>query len=80
MSYRLEIWTIAQKWMTMNENVKKEVKKWKGREKDENKKDENKKLKWLPNELETWNLDHCSDVNDNEWKCEKRRKNNKKIK
>ena len=42
MSCRLEIWTIAQKWMTMNENVKKERK---GREKDEkNEKDENKKL------------------------------------
>ena len=27
MSYRLEIWNIAQKWMTMNENVKKEEKK-----------------------------------------------------
>ena len=27
MSQRLEIWTIAQKWMTMNENVKKEEKK-----------------------------------------------------
>ena len=34
MSYRLEIWTIAQKWMTMNENVKKEEKK---NEKDERK-------------------------------------------
>ena len=47
MSQRLEIWTIAQKWMTMDENVKKEVKnKKKGREKDEeNKKDENKKNK-----------------------------------
>ena len=45
MSQRLEIWTIAQKWMTMNENVKKEEKKRKGREKDEeNEKDENKKL------------------------------------
>ena len=40
MSQRLEIWTIVQKWMTMNENVKKEEKKRKGREKDE----ENKKL------------------------------------
>ena len=45
MSQRLEIWTIAQKWMTMNENVKKRFKKRKGRKKDEeNKKDENKKL------------------------------------
>ena len=26
MSSRLEIWTIAQKWMIMNENVKKEEK------------------------------------------------------
>ena len=40
MSQRLEICTIAQKWVTMNENVKKEKKKRKGREKDE----ENKKL------------------------------------
>ena len=46
MSQRLEIWTMAQKWMTMNENVKKEEKKRKGREKDEeNEKDENRKLK-----------------------------------
>ena len=41
MSYRLEIWTIAEKWMTMIENVKKEEKKRKGREKDE----ENEKTK-----------------------------------
>ena len=26
MSQRLEIWTVAQKWMRMNENVKKEEK------------------------------------------------------
>ena len=32
MSYRLEIWIIAQKWMTMNKNVKKEGKKQKGGE------------------------------------------------
>ena len=39
------MWTIAQKGMTMNENVKKEEKNRKGREKDEeNEKDENKKL------------------------------------
>ena len=45
MSQRLEIWTIAQKWMTMNENGIKEEKK-KGRKKnEENEKDENKKLK-----------------------------------
>ena len=45
MSQRHEIWTIAQKWMTMNESVKKEEKKTKGREKDEeNEKDENRKL------------------------------------
>ena len=46
MSQRLEIWIIAQKWMTMNENVKKEgEKKRKRREKDEeNEKDENKKI------------------------------------
>ena len=44
MSQRLEIWTIAQKWMTMNENVKKaEKKNRKGQEKDEeNEKEENK--------------------------------------
>ena len=35
MSQRLEIWTIAQKQMIMNENVKKEEEKRKGREKDE---------------------------------------------
>ena len=46
MSQRLEIQTMAQKWMTMNENVKKEEKKKrKGGEKaEEKKKDENKKL------------------------------------
>ena len=45
MSQRLEIWIIAQKWMTMNENLKKKRKKRKGREKDEeNENDENKKL------------------------------------
>ena len=45
MSQRLEIWTIALKWMTMNENVKKEEKKRKGPEEDEeNEKDESKKL------------------------------------
>ena len=44
MSQRLEIWTIAQKWMIMNENVEKELKNLKGQEKDEeNEKDENKK-------------------------------------
>ena len=32
MSQRRKIWTIAQKWITMNENVKKEGKKQKGRE------------------------------------------------
>ena len=37
MSQRLEIWTIAQKWMTLNENAKKEEKK--------NKKDEGKTKK-----------------------------------
>ena len=59
----------------MNETVKKEEKKRKGREKDEEiGKDENKKLNWLPDQLETWNLDHSSDVNDNEWKYEKRKK------
>ena len=45
MSQRLEIWTIAHMWMTMNKNVKKEEKKRKGGEKnEENEKDENKKL------------------------------------
>ena len=46
MSYWLEIWTTAQMYMTMNENVKKEgKKKRKEREEDESKKkDENKKL------------------------------------
>ena len=54
MSYILEIWIIAQKWMTMNENVKKEEKNRKGRGKDEeNVKDENKKLNQFPDELET---------------------------
>ena len=41
MSQRFEIWTIAQKWMTMNENVKRRKKKI-GREKDDD--HENKKL------------------------------------
>ena len=63
----------------MNENVKKEGKKLKGREKDEeNEKDQNKKLNLLPDQLEIWNLNHNSDVNDNEWKCEKRRKRREK--
>ena len=45
MRQRLEVWTNAQKWMTMNQNVKKEEKKRKERKKDEvNKKDKNKKL------------------------------------
>ena len=45
MSQRLEIRTIAQKWMTMNENVKKEEKRRNERKKDqENEKDGNKKL------------------------------------
>ena len=35
MSQKLENWTIAQKSMTMNGNVKKEEKRRKGREKDE---------------------------------------------
>ena len=44
-------------------------KKKKRREKDEgHEKDENKKLNWLPDELVTWNLDHSSEVDDNEWK------------
>ena len=41
MSQRLEIWTIAQKWMTMNENVKKEEK----NEKDERKMKKTEKMK-----------------------------------
>ena len=43
MSQRLEIWNIAQKWMTMNENVKKRRKKRK--EKDERKMKKMKKTK-----------------------------------
>ena len=42
MSQRLEIWTIAQKWMAMNENVKKEEEK---NEKDERKMKKTKKMK-----------------------------------
>ena len=42
MSQRLEIWIIAQKWMTMNENVKKEEKK---NEKDERKMKKTKNTK-----------------------------------
>ena len=54
MSQRLEIWTIAQKWMTVNENLKKRRKKRKGQEEDEeNEKDEDKKLNLLPDLLET---------------------------
>ena len=41
MSQRLEIWFIAQKWMTMNENVKKEEK----NDKDERKMNKTKKNK-----------------------------------
>ena len=41
MSQRLELWTIVQKWMTMNENVKKEEK----NEKDERKMKKTKKTK-----------------------------------
>ena len=42
MNQRLEIWTITQKRMTMNENVKKEEKR-KGREKhEENEKEKTK--------------------------------------
>ena len=41
MSQRFEIWTIAQKWMTMNENVKKEEK----NEKDERKMRKTEKMK-----------------------------------
>ena len=41
MSQRLEIWTIARKWMTMNENVKKEAE----NEKDERKMKKTKKTK-----------------------------------
>ena len=42
MNQRLKIWAIAQKWMTMNENVKKEEKK---NEKDERKTKKMKKTK-----------------------------------
>ena len=41
MSQSLEIWTVAQKWMTMNENTKKEEK----NEKDERKMKKSKKTK-----------------------------------
>ena len=41
MSQRREIWTIAQKWMTMNENVKKEEE----NEKDKRKTKKTKKTK-----------------------------------
>ena len=45
MSQRLEIWSIAQKWMTMNENVNKEEKNEKDKRKMKKmKKDENKKF------------------------------------
>ena len=44
MSYRLEIWTITQKWITMNENVKKKEEKKKN-EKDERKMKKTKKTK-----------------------------------
>ena len=44
MSQRFEIWTIAQKWMTINEIVKKK-KKEKKNEKDERKMKKMKKLK-----------------------------------
>ena len=43
MNQRLEIWIIAQKWMTMNENVRKRRKKQKGGEKDEKKEEEENK-------------------------------------
>ena len=42
MSQRLEIWTIAQMWMKMNKNGKKEEKK---KEKDERKMYKTKKMK-----------------------------------
>ena len=41
MNQRLEIWILAQKWMTMNENVKNEEK----YEKDERKMKKTKKTK-----------------------------------
>ena len=41
MSQRIEIWAIAQKWMTLSENVKKEEK----NEKDEGKMKKTKKTK-----------------------------------
>ena len=52
---------------------KRRKKKRKGREKDEENKIRRKKLNELPDEQETWNLDHNSEVDDNEWNCEKRR-------
>ena len=32
----------------------------------------------FPGELEAWNLDHISEVDDNEWKCEKKKKKKRK--
>ena len=54
---------------------RKKGKKRKEREKNvENEKYESKKLKSFPDELQTWNLDHSSEVDNDEWKYEKRRK------
>ena len=62
-------------WMKIS---KKEEERRKGREKDEeNEKDENEKLNLLPDHLETWNLDHSSEMDENEWKYKKRRKKTK---
>ena len=63
MSQRLEIWTIAEKWMTMNENVEKKKRLEKN---EENEKAQNKKLNYLLDQLETLNFDHRSEVDDNE--------------
>ena len=40
--------------------------------------EENKKLNLLPDQLLTWNLDHSSEVDDNEWKCEIKKKKTRK--
>ena len=53
----------------MNENVEKRRKKKNEKDKRKTKKtrkDEKKKINYLPDELETRNLDHSSDVNNNE--------------
>ena len=62
MSQRLEIWNVAQKWVTMDENVKEE-KPLKGEEKDEiNKKRRKEKIReqnsrnTFQSFIKTWNI------------------------